>query len=61
MSLTAVIRRQIIEGVQAIVKLSRSNQYSGKIPLQVFNRTGGIDNVKFNGEVYSRFYCLSLY
>ncbi|EEH08964.1 conserved hypothetical protein [Histoplasma capsulatum G186AR] len=48
MSLTAVIRRQIIEGVQAIVKLSRSNQYSGKIPLQVFDRTGGIDNVKFN-------------
>ncbi|PGH02930.1 hypothetical protein GX51_04386 [Blastomyces parvus] len=47
-SLAAVVRRQIIEGVFAIVKLSRSNQYSGKIPLQVFDRTGGIDNVKFN-------------
>ncbi|OJD28072.1 hypothetical protein ACJ73_00528 [Blastomyces percursus] len=47
-SLAAVVRRQIIEGVLAIVKLSRSNQYSGKIPLQVFDRTGGIDNVKFN-------------
>ncbi|OJD18546.1 hypothetical protein AJ78_01462 [Emergomyces pasteurianus Ep9510] len=47
-SLTAVIRRQIIEGVLAIVKLSRPNQYSGKVPLQVFDRTGGIDNVKFN-------------
>ncbi|PGH36053.1 hypothetical protein GX50_01065 [[Emmonsia] crescens] len=47
-SLTAVVRRQIIEGVLAIVKLSRSNQFSGKIPLQVFDRTGGIDNVKFN-------------
>lgn len=50
-SLTAVVRRQIIEGVLAIVKLSRSNQFSGKIPLQVFDRTGGIDNVKFNGEI----------
>ncbi|EGE80511.1 hypothetical protein RJZ56_002619 [Blastomyces dermatitidis] len=47
-SLAAVVRRQIIEGVLAIVKLSRPNQYSGKIPLQVFDRTGGIDNVKFN-------------
>ncbi|EEH37502.2 hypothetical protein PAAG_07920 [Paracoccidioides lutzii Pb01] len=47
-SLAAVVRRQIIEGVLAIIKLSRTNQYSGKIPLQVFDRSGGSDNVKFN-------------
>ncbi|PGG96311.1 hypothetical protein AJ79_09645 [Helicocarpus griseus UAMH5409] len=47
-ALSAVVRRQIIEGVLAIVKLSRPNQYSRKIPLQVFDRSGGIDNVKFN-------------
>lgn len=49
-SLSAVVRRQIIEGVLAVVKLSRSHQYSGKIPLQVFDRSGGVDNVRFNGE-----------
>ncbi|KAK2779863.1 hypothetical protein FQN52_002343 [Onygenales sp. PD_12] len=49
--LSAVVRRQIIEGVMAIVKLSRVHQYSRKIPLQVFDRSNGIDNVRFNGEI----------
>ncbi|PGH21574.1 hypothetical protein AJ80_03134 [Polytolypa hystricis UAMH7299] len=48
-SVAAVVRRQIIEGVLAIVKLSRSHQYSRKIPLQVFDRSSGVDNVRFNG------------
>nr|KMM64515.1 hypothetical protein CPAG_00867 [Coccidioides posadasii RMSCC 3488] len=47
-SLPAVIRRQILEGVLVIVKLSKTNQYSGRIPLQVFDRGGGADNVRFN-------------
>ncbi|MCJ1475138.1 hypothetical protein MMC13_003798 [Lambiella insularis] len=46
-SLEAVIKRQILEGVQAVVKLYRSAQFTGKIPLQLFDRTGGADNVRF--------------
>ena len=47
--LAAVVKRQIIEGVQAIVKLTRSSQYNGKVPLQVFDRSMGTE-VKFNGQ-----------
>ena len=43
----AVIRRQIVEGVVAVVKLTQANQNSGKIGLQIFDRSGGVNNVKF--------------
>ena len=47
----AVIRRQIVEGVIAVVRLTRQNQDSGKIGLQIFDRRdagpGGADNVRF--------------
>lgn len=47
----AVIRRQIVEGVIAVVKLTRQNQISAKIGLQIFDRKnsgpGGADNVRF--------------
>ncbi|KIV96628.1 hypothetical protein PV10_00467 [Exophiala mesophila] len=46
--LNAVVKRQIIEGVQAIVKLSQAAQYNSKIPLQVFDRSAGQSNVNFN-------------
>jgi len=49
--LAAVVKRQIIEGVQAIVKLTQSAQYNSKIPLQVFDRTAGASNVNFNEYV----------
>ena len=49
--LSAVIHRQIVEGILAIVKISRLNQYSGKVPLQVFDRSDGANNVRFNGEI----------
>jgi len=49
-SLAAVVKRQVIEGVQAVVKIFRSSQVTGKIPLQVFNRSSGAENVKFEGE-----------
>lgn len=50
-SLQAVVRRQILEGVLAIVKLSKTNQYAGKIPLQVFDHASGAgSNVRFNGK-----------
>lgn len=51
LTLAAVVKRQIIEGVQAIVKLTRAMQYSPKIPLQVFDRTPGTTNVNFNEYV----------
>ncbi|KAL8738903.1 MAG: hypothetical protein Q9181_000355 [Wetmoreana brouardii] len=46
-SLVAVIKRQILEGVQAVVKIFRQSQMTGKIPLQVFDRSAGVDNVRF--------------
>lgn len=49
-SLVAVIKRQIIEGVQAVVKIFRQSQITGKIPLQVFDYSAGVDNVRFEGN-----------
>lgn len=51
LALAAVIKRQIIEGVQAVVKLTRGVQYNSKIPLQVFDRSPGTTNVNFNEYV----------
>ena len=45
-----MVKRQIIEGVQAVVKIFRQSQVTGKIPLQVFDRRGGVDNVRFEGK-----------
>lgn len=47
--LSVLIRRQILEGVQAVVKIFHWSQISGKIPLQVFNRSQGLENVQFDG------------
>jgi nuclear polyadenylated RNA-binding protein 3 len=44
----AVIRRQIVEGVLAVVKLTRANQQTGKIGMQIFDRSRGAGNVQFN-------------
>ncbi|CAL8577876.1 nuclear polyadenylated RNA-binding protein 3 [Xanthoria parietina] len=46
-SLVAVIKRQILEGVQAVVKILRQSQVTGKIPLQVFDHSAGVDNVRY--------------
>lgn len=46
--LQAVVKRQIVEGVQAVVKISSSHQVRSKIPLQVFDRGAGSSNVTFN-------------
>lgn len=43
----AVVKRQIVEGVVAVVKLTRRNQDTGKIGLQIFDRRQGANNVKF--------------
>jgi hypothetical protein len=49
LSEAAVIRRQIVEGVLAIVKLNTATLSKGKVNLQVFDRRGGAGNVQFNG------------
>jgi RNA recognition motif. (a.k.a. RRM, RBD, or RNP domain) len=49
--LQAVVKRQIMEGVQAIVKLIQHNQFTTKVPLQVFDRSAGASNVNFNEYV----------
>lgn len=48
LSLQTVIRRQIIEGVHAVSQLDMKSQNSSKIPLQVFDRQGGVDAVRFD-------------
>ncbi|KAF6235691.1 hypothetical protein HO173_006374 [Letharia columbiana] len=47
-SLAAVVKRQMVEGVQAVVKIFRKSQNTGKIPLQVFNRSLGVNNIQFD-------------
>lgn len=46
--LQAIIRRQILEGVHSVAKLDMRAQQSCKISLQVFDRQGGIGNVRFD-------------
>jgi hypothetical protein len=45
----AVVRRQIIEGVLAIVRMDTSGFRKGKLSVQIFDRRGGANNVQFNG------------
>lgn len=47
LSEAAVVRRQIIEGVLAIVKLNSAAMATGRISLQVFDRRGGPGKVQF--------------
>ena len=53
-SLAAVVKRQMVEGVQAVVKIFRKSQNTGKIPLQVFNRSLGLNNIQFDGKSLPR-------
>jgi nuclear polyadenylated RNA-binding protein 3 len=46
--LEVIIRRQILEGVLAVSQLDMRSQNSSKIPLQVFDRQAGADNVRFD-------------
>lgn len=55
-SLAAVVKRQIIEGVQGLVKIDRRSQVTGKVSLQIFDRSGGVNNVRFDGK-FSAFPC----
>lgn len=46
--LQAVIRRQILEGVYAVLQLDLKSQIDSKVPLQVFDRQAGAKNVRFD-------------
>ncbi|KAL4810375.1 hypothetical protein BDV18DRAFT_156742 [Aspergillus unguis] len=46
--LDAAVKRQISEGVLAVVRLSRPSQVSRKIPLQVLDRSLGANDVRSN-------------
>ena len=48
-SLQAIIRRQILEGVHAVVKLARDAMTSGRVSIQIFDRSAGASNVRFEG------------
>ncbi|KAI0160146.1 hypothetical protein GGR57DRAFT_408402 [Xylariaceae sp. FL1272] len=43
----AVLRQFVVEGVHAVAELNYHAQQSGKIPLQVFDRSAGHDNVRY--------------
>ncbi|EMD97498.1 hypothetical protein COCC4DRAFT_177120 [Bipolaris maydis ATCC 48331] len=44
----AVVRRQILEGVLAIVRLDTTGLAKGKVSVQIFDRRAGANNVQFN-------------
>ena len=50
--ISALVKRQVVEGVQAIVRLDRSSRNTGRIPIQVFDRSAGASNVRFDGKSY---------
>ncbi|KAF7536315.1 hypothetical protein G7Z17_g13072 [Cylindrodendrum hubeiense] len=47
----AVIQRQAAEGVHAVVDLDLRAQNLGRIPVQAFDRSGGMSNVRFDQYV----------
>ena len=44
----AVIQRQVVEGVHAVVELDYTTQQLGRLPLQVFDRSAGHHSVRFD-------------
>ena len=48
-----VVRRQVVEGVLAVMKVDRLSQAIQKFSLTVFDRSGGAQNVKFDGAQIS--------
>lgn len=46
-----VIQRQAAEGVYAVIELDMHAQRAAKIPVQVFNRSGGTSNIRFDKYV----------
>jgi hypothetical protein len=49
-SVASAIQRQLDEGVLLVVRLSRNQQFSRKVSLLVFDRSGGTGNNRTNGK-----------
>ncbi|KAL1899240.1 nuclear polyadenylated RNA-binding protein 3 [Sporothrix stenoceras] len=45
----SIIQVHVLEGVTAVVDLDTRSQANGTIPVQVFNRLGGVSNIRFDG------------
>lgn len=43
-----LLQRHVLEGVHGVVELDITAQHKGKIPLRVFDRSAGINNVRFD-------------
>ena len=50
MSEKLVIHRQVVEGVQAVVRLTSAARQANKVGLQLFNRANGSTDVGFEGK-----------
>lgn len=48
---SAVVQRQIVEGVLAVVRLDTAALSKGKIDIQIFDRRRGVNNVQFDNYV----------
>ncbi|KAF2641360.1 hypothetical protein P280DRAFT_489748 [Massarina eburnea CBS 473.64] len=48
---SAVVQRQIVEGVLAVVRLNTATLAKGKIDIQIFDRRRGANNVQFDNYV----------
>lgn len=46
----AFVKNRIMEGIHALIRLNRSAQMSGKISLQVFDRSKGLENIRYDGK-----------
>lgn len=46
--LEKVIQRQVVEGVHAVVLLTRSSEDASRVPLRVFDRSNGANNVRYD-------------
>lgn len=49
----AVVRRQILEGVQGVVHLTRADRMKNKVSLRLFNRSQGAQNVTFDRKYHA--------
>lgn len=56
LSLDDIVRKMIIEGVLAVIILNNQSQNQGRVTLQVFDRSGGDSNIKFESK-FLYLYC----
>lgn len=52
LSAEEMVRKMVVEGVSAVIFLNSSSQQTGKVTLQVFDRRGGDNNVRFESMLF---------